>query len=608
MQFTILGFILIIYGHRIYSMNVVKTHLQLTEIPVWDIDKDVTNLDISHNSLTSVDDHMFLNHTNLQTIHLSYNKITYISSDAFQGILNLQKLYFRKNQLTDFPDLGLVSNSLKTLCLMENGITSTIMSSILMQKLTSLDLRHNQISILSPTMFRYITPGLTTLKLDNNKISSITGGFFSSFTSITTLQLSSNKLTQFDAAELNVSKTLQILNLHYNQIYQLECNSLAGVLNLKTLNLNYNSLQNFSVKELTGDQNMSKLLNLHLHQNQLKAPPATNLLPRSMSALDIGGNEMGSIPDGYYDVYTSATHLNLPNVGLTEIPVFTTTAMQNLEILTLNQNKLSAFRITRDIVNQIPNLKKLYLANNKLTSLNESGNCAQNITLANLEILHLYSNLISYIYENYFCQTPKLKTLRLHQNRLTSLIISSNLNFLTEIHLNNNGMQQFPGLGSTVTTLQRLYLQSNELRNITLPNIDGNLSTAKTTSLQLLYLNNNYGIYVADDVFESMPSLQTLNMRYTTLQVFPNLSAFTELRTLDLQGNKITEIGGQDLAYIKQNTRLYYINLSHNRLYTIGNLQEIAEFIISTSLKIKLNGNSFQCDVNMCWIRNMTLQ
>ena len=113
---------------------------------------------------------------------------------------------------------------------------------------------------------------------------------------------------------------------------------------------------------------------------------------------------------------------------------------------------------------------------------------------------------------------------------------------------------------------------------------------------------------MADGVWATMPQLELLYLHYTRLETFPNITAFTQLRLLHLQGNFLTKIQISDVSSLKQNTRLENVYLNYNRLTTLPNLLEVAADISSVAVRFYVKGNSLECDVNMCWMKYLSLQ
>ena len=558
----------------------------LFEVPVRDIDTRVTHLEMIKNDLLRLGDNLFENHRQIDTLNFWENKITHVASGAFKGILNLRSLNLGINKLSDIPDLSLVSDTL-----------------------VFLNLRRNEITHLSATTLYYSMSVLKWLNLGENKIVHIAMGYFGAFNFLHHLYLWKNQLTEFNPVKLNISTTLTLLELDENNIEVLENGSFTGFIKLQQLKLNHNSLTEFDVGKLTNGQPMPELVHLHLYGNLLTATPSTDLLPDNMQTLDVGGNQISSIPGDFFEIYKTLKSLSLDGMGIRTLPAFTI-VMENLEQLTLNNNEFTDLNISSTFLSNVPKVKGLNLQYNSLTSLHEGDNCDSNVILNNLETLDLGWNAIHFISDTYFCQTPKLKTLRLNNNQLTSLAISANLSHLTELQLQGNRMAKFPNLGSAIGDLEKLYLNHNKLRNITLSSVYGSESPT-VISLIHLQLNNNYGLKVEDSVWDTMPNLQRLYLHNTQLEAFPNITTLTQLRLLHLHGNYLTEIGLNDLSSVKQNTRLEDVFLNHNRLTTLGNLLEVADAISSVAIRFhvkNVKGNNLGCGTNMCWMKYLSLQ
>lgn len=63
------------------------------------VGEDLRSLDMSHNRITTVDDHNFAKLRNLRQLNLSYNQIKALSIDAFTGLTQLVKLDLSRNEL-----------------------------------------------------------------------------------------------------------------------------------------------------------------------------------------------------------------------------------------------------------------------------------------------------------------------------------------------------------------------------------------------------------------------------------------------------------------------------------------------------------------------------
>ena len=535
-------FVFIFSGYLTSSFKISLNRKNLQEIPIGEINMGVSNLELKYNELTGLENRTFENHANIIKLNLWSNKIADISSGAFHGISNLQTLDLGRNTLTEMPDLTLVSSSLMYLSLKENDITSKNLSAIVMTKLVTLHLGLNKITYLSTTSLRYVMPKLKILNLHSNKISGITSEYFSQFGYLEKLYLSSNRLTELNPVDLNISNSLTRLEVDHNNIAIFENGSFMGFTNLNILKMSYNSLTEFDAAQISSGQGLPGLLHLHLFGNDLTNMPCTNLLPSQMETLDIGGNNITHIPDDYFSSFQNLTLLNLDGMAMVNLPEFTT-VMHYLEELVLSNNDFVQLNLSGNFFMSVPVLKKLNLRYNSLTILNEGSLCAENLSMANLEDLDLRDNEISIVSENYFCLMPKLKTLRLNNNRLSQFIISTDQPILI---LSHNDLTEFPKLGSTIGNVKKLYLSHNDLdlQNITLNSMYGSHTPLITaTSLIWLNINGNNGINVADDVWKMMPNLERLYIEYNNLESFPDLNVFTTLQQLYLKGNSLTNVG-----------------------------------------------------------------
>ncbi len=142
--------------------------------------------------------------------------------------------------------------------------------------------------------------------------------------------------------------------------------------------------------------------------------------------------------------------------------------------------KLSVLNLKKnpEVVFLLPNLKNLYLNNNKITEIPESiGN------LKNLEVLELANN-----------QIRKLP------------IEIENLQNLKVLLLSNNSISILPDEFGKLKSLNTLYLNSNYIQK--LPD-----SIDKLSNLKILNLSGNNNIYIDENAFFSLPNLTDINLK-----------------------------------------------------------------------------------------------
>ena len=105
------------------------------------------------------------------SIDISYNSIETVNTDVLSSIVNLERLILRLNKINIFPNLSANGKTLKELNLYYNQIL-TVPDELLvvLPKLTKIDLEWN--NLIEMPDFTSI-PALTSLKLSNNKLKKI---------------------------------------------------------------------------------------------------------------------------------------------------------------------------------------------------------------------------------------------------------------------------------------------------------------------------------------------------------------------------------------------------------------------------------------------------
>lgn len=105
---------------------------------------------------------------------------------------------------------------------------------------------------------------LKILRLDNNKITEITGRLFSDLSNLKELSLSNNSLKKIDSKTFKGLKNLETLKLDKNEIKEIDGNSFSDLSNLKELDLESNKLERIYANTFIG---LSELKRLHLNNN-----------------------------------------------------------------------------------------------------------------------------------------------------------------------------------------------------------------------------------------------------------------------------------------------------------------------------------------------------
>lgn len=184
-------------------------------VPVF-TGSDLTNLDLSHNVITELDDNDFLKVSNLKELNLSWNKISALSISAFASLQNLLKLDLSRNWL--------------------RNITPNVFSSL--QSMTHLILSRNRFlneTFSAENVDLFLNLGATTklniLEIEEADLDHIdlSHGF-----GLNVVKLKCNKFEKFP----DVPRGIEIVDLSENPFRIMEAKSIPHLMYLQELYLN----------------------------------------------------------------------------------------------------------------------------------------------------------------------------------------------------------------------------------------------------------------------------------------------------------------------------------------------------------------------------------
>ncbi|KAL7859037.1 hypothetical protein SRHO_G00141840 [Serrasalmus rhombeus] len=257
--------------------------------------------------------------------------------------------------------------------------------------------------------------------------------------------------------------------------------------------------------------------------------------------VDCAGVDLTGFPPNLPD---TTRQLSLQNNQITEVMVEDLSRLLQLETLNLQNNRLTTQGLEDEGFEVLEQLGYLYLANNKLTA------APKHLPPA-LVSADFAANQLTKIYPYTFGQKPALKSVYLHNNKLTEaglpegmfngsdnlevLIMSSNFlryvpkglpSALYRLHLKNNKLEKIPaGAFENLSQLRELYLQNNLLSN---DGMDNN-TFSHLTSLEYLDLSNNN----LTEVPSGLPrSLVLLHLEKNSISRIP-ADALTPIRNLE---------------------------------------------------------------------------
>eukprot|EP01103_Thecamoeba_quadrilineata_P014423 TRINITY_DN4305_c0_g2_i1.p1 TRINITY_DN4305_c0_g2~~TRINITY_DN4305_c0_g2_i1.p1 ORF type:complete len:870 (-),score=125.05 TRINITY_DN4305_c0_g2_i1:147-2756(-) len=402
---------------------------------------DVDILDLSFSQLSAFPDHVFTeeNRENIRQILLWHNLFSsFPVKPLMTNFATIIKVDLSYNYLTNLNIEIFHLPELKTLLLVGNQIRAWPESGSPQSSLTELDLSMNKLSSFPRGIFLELI-SLQKLSVSRNKISTLTFEPPSIESHpLRHLDLSSNRL---DSIGEEIRYLVELENLYLSNNDLLSLPQEVGLLShLKILELNDNRLEHL----FSSISRLSSLEILDLQNNRL------TVLPR------------WSLPA---DLLNHLRRLQLQDNLLEEYPPCWCN-LQNLRELNLTGNRLTCLP---NNIEELSSLLELRLGSNRLPSLPPT------FCLLNLCQLYLEDNLFT-SYPITLCsqceQTPpiysQLRILSLSYNNITNLddFPFESFSSLDTLHLAGNQITSIPMSLLRIQTLRELYLQLNQLTQI----------------------------------------------------------------------------------------------------------------------------------------------
>uniref|UniRef100_UPI003AAC8856 podocan n=1 Tax=Centroberyx gerrardi TaxID=166262 RepID=UPI003AAC8856 len=267
-------------------------------------------------------------------------------------------------------------------------------------------------------------------------------------------------------------------------------------------------------------------------------------------AVDCAGVDLTEFPS---ELSENTRQLSLQNNQIEEVTVEQLSHLYQLETLNLQNNWLTTHGLEDEGFEVLEQLAYLYLANNKLTS-------APKHLPPSLVSADFAANQLTRIYPYTFGQKPHLKSVYLHNNKLTDAGLPDQMfngsDRLEILIMSSNFLRLVPR--NLPATLHRLHLKSNKLEKIPAGAFD-NLS-----NLRELYLQNNLlsNEGMDNETFSHLSSLECLDLSNNNLSVVPK-GLPRSLVLLHLEKNSIRSIPGDALTSVRN---LEYLLLHNNKL------------------------------------------
>ncbi|KAF4505918.1 hypothetical protein G6O67_007817 [Ophiocordyceps sinensis] len=285
------------------------------------IPSTVRQLKVSQNMLTELTswDHLM----NLQYVDVSGNEVKSLS--ALRNLVHLRSIRADDNQLTSLDGLDL-HDGLLSLRARNNAIESLDFATMLLERLTELDLAGNSVSAIHNLE---LLPALSRLKLRGNRLAQLTVN--GRLGALRELDVSDNELTELD---------------------------LCNLPNIRSVRADRNRIH-----RLSGFERARRLDSLSLREQRGDLPLDMGFLARAyeIRKLFLSGNYLGSFKPAVD--FLNLQLLDLANCGLQKLPASMGQLIPNLRTLNLNFNAVADL----SPLQFVPRLKKLLVAGNRLT-------------------------------------------------------------------------------------------------------------------------------------------------------------------------------------------------------------------------------------------------
>ncbi|XP_039729815.1 toll-like receptor 8 isoform X2 [Pteropus medius] len=558
-----------------FSIIVECNDRQLKEVPQITV-KNVTELDLSGNSIMHVTNKSFQGLQNLTKINLNHNVMFYpykknhsinkkgmnITAGAFLSLQNLMELLLEDNQLDKIPaDLP---GSLKKLSLIQNNIILVSKNDTSgLQNLETLNLGWNcffgnacnttfrvgcgafeeitNLKVLSLSFNNLLQvphnlpKSLTELYLSNTNITIINEDDFKNLENLTVLDLSGNCPRCFNApfpcTPCAEDASIQIADCAFQHLT-----------NLRYLNLSSTSLHNIHASWFN---NMLYLKELHLEFNYLAQEIASGgfltKLP-SLEILDLSYNYVQKTYPPYINISSNFSHLTRLRELHLKGYVFQKLRQDDFQPL-MNLSNLQTINLGINFIRKIDftffkhcsNLSVIYLSENRISPLvNDNRQSYGNSSTIQSHILKPRSADTEFDpHSNFYHSTePLIKPQCTQYGKALDLSLN-NIFFIGQ-----KQFEAFPGIAC-------LNLSSNAINQV-----------------------------LSGTEFSAVPQVKYLDLSSNRLD-FDNDSAFNELpelEVLDLSHNAhYFQIAGvtHRLGFIKNLMHLKVLNLSYNSIYTL---------------------------------------
>lgn len=387
---------------------------------------------------------------------------------------------------------------------------------------------------------------------------------------IAQLRLIHNNLSALPESVFSGLSGAELVSFSDNILETIPQNVLQLMPKIKTLDISRANIANVTSMDLQSLQNLSTLI---LASNNISLLEM-NAFPQAVEKLHIGGNRIKNLNG-------------------------TLRILSDLEWVFINNNQIDTLEGELPEVRPNKRMKMLLAGYNKLVGLPEE---LKQFTM--LDYLSLEGNKIKRL-SGTIAHASRMKTINLFNNEIDLLENGefAELSNLEELVLDHNRIRHINGSLLPLKSLIKLTISNNLMAEFNPNEIRG------LTKLQIVDLSFNIICAISSKIIENqvdveLPRVQELKLDYNQLK---NLSgslglSIKGLRRLNVSNNIIESIAPEDFLGF---ANLQILDISHNRLTTIGNAYEtlipsleeiIASYNLISILEKELHGFP-----HLCW-------
>ena len=297
-------------------------------------------LDLSSNTIHTVDSITFSFIPKLEVLLISNNSIAFLENTVFSDLTELRHLDLSFNYLSQVADETFEKNSqLEFLSLRHNNIDSiSKMTFRALQNLKHLDLSHNKISVIVQDAFLALQQ-LEWLSLAHNNIKEVSTNLCESVESVLHLDLSENVIDSIKP--FSQCNQLQTLSIAHNHVSELPQQALFGLFNLTHLDLSHNRLTHFGPEVFVApEMSVSDNGSTALHHNSSACPQYRSLY-RHLKLLKLDNNQISSLDRCVFAPVSSLQVVDVAANSLSVLDYRIFLPLENVSSFDVNYNRLS---------------------------------------------------------------------------------------------------------------------------------------------------------------------------------------------------------------------------------------------------------------------------